>query len=231
MRGPRVPAFFRWGAAPAALLILAGCTESALRPGALLAPAPEPYVIQVGDVLAIKFYRNPELNEEVTVRPDGKISLQLMDDVPAAGLSPAALGEDLARRYEPELREAHINVIVKTFAGHRVFVGGEVVRQGTQELGSGLTMYRAIQQAGGFLKSANRKQVVLIRRGPGGKEIAHTIDLRSVETGEELAADVVLQAQDIVFVPRSRIANVNLFVEQYVRNNLPVQNVGLGFPF
>jgi polysaccharide export outer membrane protein len=221
----------RWRAVPASLVMLAGCGQSALQPQTLPPPSPEPYVLQVGDLIAVKFYRNPELNEEVTVRPDGKISLQLMDDVPAAGLSPAALGEELARRYEPELKEAHVNVIVKTFASHRIFVAGEVGRQGTVELGSGLTLYRAIQQAGGFLKSANRKQVVLIRRDPGGKEIGHAIDLRAVESGEEPAADVVLQAQDVVFVPRSRIANVNLFVEQYVRNNLPVQNVGLGFPF
>jgi protein involved in polysaccharide export with SLBB domain len=217
----------------AALVVVTagGCTPAA-QPVALLRPPPaEAYALQANDVLAIKFYRNPELNEDVTIRPDGYISLQLIDDVRAAGLTPAALSAELARRYDPELKDARVNVIVKTFANNRVFVSGEVGRQGVQDLGAGLTLYQAIQQAGGFLKSANRKQVVLIRRSGDGIEGGYAVDLREVESGQRPQDDVPLSARDIVVVPRSVIANVNLFVEQYVRNNLPVQNVGLGFPF
>jgi len=221
-----------WVSGVAALLTLAGCTQPLARADAPLAlQAAEPYRLQVGDIIDVKFYRNPELNDEVIIRPDGKISLQLMDDVPAAGLSPAELSDDLARRYEPELKQARVNVIVKTFSTQRIFVAGEVGRQGTQDLAAGMTLYRAIQQAGGFLKSANRKQVVLIRRGADEKQTGYAVDLRAVEEGRGQTGDVPLHAQDVVFVPRSVIADVNLFVEQYVRNNLPVQNVGLGFPF
>jgi protein involved in polysaccharide export with SLBB domain len=203
------------------------------QPVALLQPPPvEAYTLAPGDVLAIKFYRNPELNEEeLAIRPDGHISLQLIDDVPAAGLTPAALSRELSRRYDPELQDARVNVIVKTFANNRVFVSGEVGQQGVLDLSAGLTLYQAIQQAGGFLKTANRRQVVLIRRHDRDSASGYAVDLRDVENGAHPQDDVPLAARDIVVVPRSMIANVNVWVEQYVRNNLPVQNVGLGFPF
>lgn len=213
------------------LLASGGCGPTA-KPVALLQPPPaESYTLAAGDVLAIKFYRNPELNEEeLAIRPDGHISMQLIDDVRAAGLTPAALSTELARRYDPELQDARVNVIVKTFANNRVFVSGEVGKQGVVDLGPGLTLYQAIQQAGGFLKTANRKQVVLIRRHGDSAADGYAVDLRDVESGLQPLDDVPLAARDIVVVPRSVIANVNVFVEQYIRNNLPVQNVGLGFP-
>ena len=216
----------------ACLLTSGGCAPAA-KPVALLQPSPaESYTLTAGDVLAVKFYRNPELNEEeLAIRPDGHISMQLIDDVRAAGLTPAALSAELSRRYDPELQDARVNVIVKTFANNRVFVSGEVGKQGVVELGPGLTLYQAIQQAGGFLKTANRKQVVLIRRRSDIAADGYAVDLRDVESGAQPLDDVPLAARDIVVVPRSMIANVNIFVEQYVRNNLPVQNVGLGFPF
>lgn len=233
-KSPWVSHFQRGRLLTSAVLLLAGggCAPAA-QPVALLQPPPaESYRLTAGDVLAIKFYRNPELNEdELAIRPDGHISLQLIDDVRAAGLTPAALSRELSQRYDAELQDARVNVIVKTFANNRVFVSGEVGRQGVQDLGAGLTLYQAIQQAGGFLKTANRKQVVLIRRTDASAADGYAVDLRDVESGAQPQDDVPLAARDIIVVPRSVIANVNIFVEQYVRNNLPVQNVGLGFPF
>jgi len=87
------------------------------------------YIIQAGDQLDIKFFYNPELNDSVTVRPDGKISLQLVDEVQAAGQTPAQLDDFLTEKYAKELRKPVITVIVKSFASQRVYVGGEVNRQ------------------------------------------------------------------------------------------------------
>jgi protein involved in polysaccharide export with SLBB domain len=109
-----------------------GCGPAA-QPVALLQPPPvESYTLAPGDVLAIKFYRNPELNEdELAIRPDGHISLQLIDDVPAAGLTPAALSRELSRR-TTELQDARQRHR-RDFANNRVFVSGEG-RQGVQDL-------------------------------------------------------------------------------------------------
>src|SRR5262245_32306929 len=89
-------------------------------------PQPGAYRIQNGDSLAIRFYRNPELNNDVVVRPDGMISLPLIDDVAAAGSTPQDLGKALEQRYTGELATPDVTVIVAKFGAERVFVGGEV---------------------------------------------------------------------------------------------------------
>ena len=181
-----------------------------------------PYVVAVGDQLGIKFYKNPELNEDVTVRPDGMISLQLVDDVPAAGRTPTAISADLRQRYSKELSEPSISVIIRKMEGDRIYVGGEVGRQGVLHLVGGLTLFQAIQEAGGFTKTAHRKTVILIRRTADGKAIGRSIDVRPVQLGARPEDDVLLAASDVIFVPRSKIANVDVFVEQYIRDALPI---------
>ncbi len=185
-------------------------------------PTLDPYLLQVGDELAIKFYTNPELNEDVKIRPDGMISVQLIDDVQAAGLSPSQLDSALTMKYTGELADPQITVIVKKAAGHRIYVGGEVGKQGVLPLVGGLTLYQAIQRAGGFEKTAHRKQVILIRRGPDGLPTGLAVDVRPIQRGEHPEVDLPLKPLDVVFVPRSKIANVNVFVQQYIRDALPV---------
>jgi protein involved in polysaccharide export with SLBB domain len=91
---------------------------------------PALYIIQPGDQLDIKFFYNPELNENVTVRPDGLISLQLVDEVHASGLTPAQLDDLLTQKYSRELKKPMVTVIMRSFTMQRVYVGGEVNRQG-----------------------------------------------------------------------------------------------------
>jgi polysaccharide export outer membrane protein len=184
--------------------------------------APLPYVMLVGDSLSIKFFKNPELNEDVIVRSDGMISLQLVDDVPAAGRTPTELSADLKQRYAKELADPSISVIVRKPIGDRVFVGGEVGKQGFIDLTGGLTVFQAIQVSGGFVKTAHRAQVILIRRTPDGKATGRSIDVRPVQEGEHPESDVLLAANDILFVPRSKIANVDNFVQMYIRDALPI---------
>jgi len=199
-------------------------------------PPPEtegPYVLEPGDTLALRFARNPELNEEaVVIRPDGMISLQLIDEVQAAGKTPAALDAELQQRYASELAHPEVRVIVKSFTAHRVSIAGEVGDPGIQPLLHGLTLSQAIHHAGGFLKTANRDQVVVLRRHADGTVTGHIIDLKAVEAGERPQDDIALRPLDQVYVPRSEIANVNVVVEQYIRNNIPVNSLGVGItPF
>jgi protein involved in polysaccharide export with SLBB domain len=192
-------------------------------------PALEPYILQVGDELSIKFYTNPELNEEVKIRPDGMISLQLIDDVPAVGLSPSQLDAELTRRYTGELADPQVTVIVKVTFGQRIYVAGEVGKQGVLPLVGGMTLYQALHDAGGFTETAHRKQVLLIRKGTDGTPVAKVIDARPIEDGGNPALDVPLRPLDIVFVPRSKIAQVDLFVKQYIRDALPIQAIPIPF--
>jgi len=203
-------------------------------------PAPPPlteplgeYVIEPGDVLTLRFERNKELDEEaLIVRPDGKISPLLIAEVQAAGLTPAALSAELAQRYATELAHPRVAVGVKKFTSHRVSVAGEVEEPKVLPLDHGLTLLQAIHHAGGFLKSANRGQVVLIRHHRDGHVTGHTVDLDKTEVGMTPEHDVRLQPLDQIYVPRSQIANINVVVEQYIRNNVPVNSLGIGItPF
>lgn len=185
--------------------------------------APQPYRLQVGDLIAIRFWGNPELDEEVTIRPDNRISLPFVDEVEAAGRTPAELDAELTRRYTGELARPEITVIVRQFSGQRVFIGGEVNNQGALPLTGPVTLLQAVQEAGGFRTSARRRQVLLIRTTPEGERIARSLDLRPVLSGAEPGADIALHPSDIIFVPRTKITNVNLFVQQYIDDLLPVQ--------
>lgn len=189
------------------------------------------YRLQVGDQIEVKFYKTPELDTRTRIRPDGRISVQLLDDVDAAGRTPAELDALLTEAYRRELRDPRITVGVVEHGARRVYVGGEVEAPAMLRLDGELTAFQAIQQAGGFANTAARDGVVLIRRGADGTASGTELDLRGVADGSRPGADIALQAQDILFVPRSRIADVNLFVEQYIRNNLPVTptfGMGLG---
>ena len=192
------------------------------------AGADAPYRIQVGDTVDVRFYKTPELNvEEIPVRHDGRISLDLVGDVQAAGLQPDELSARLSEAYGHELQEPRITVLVRKFGG-RVYVGGEVGAPKALRYVYGMTALQAIQTAGGFKDESSRQNVVLIRRGPDKYE-GYRLFLEDALTGEDYLQDVALQPNDVVWIPRSRISNVNLAVEQYIKNNLPIQYIPFAF--
>jgi len=115
------------------------------------APPVEEYRIQAGDQLDIKFFYNKDLNEQVTVRPDGRISLQLVKTVVAAGLTPEQLTVNLKKAYSVHLKDPEIAVIVRSFSSQRIYVDGEVGKPGMLPLTGPTTVRQAISQAGGFL--------------------------------------------------------------------------------
>ena len=182
------------------------------------------YRLQVDDVLEVRFWGNSELDQRVRIRPDGKISMPYVDDVEAAGLTPEELDGHLVTAYAPELARPEITVMVVE-TGALVYVGGEVQNEGPVALRGGLTLLQAVQAAGGFLESARRREVLLIRRPAGESPVARGVNLLPVLSGAEPDLDLGLEASDIVFVPRTKIANVNLFVQQYVNQILPFQTI------
>ena len=184
------------------------------------APKIQPYSIQPGDELDIKFFYNPELNEVVTVRPDGMITLQLIDDVEVAGMAPAELDALLTKKYAKELRKPVLSVIVRTFSGQRVFVGGEVARPGLISLAPRMHPVQAIFQAGGFRDTAKPEAALVIRKGEENKPIPFQLDLKNAMNGKGEAASFELQPNDIVYIPKSNIAKVNEFVDNYIRGIL-----------
>jgi protein involved in polysaccharide export with SLBB domain len=191
----------------------------------------EPYAIQPGDELDIKFFYNPELNETVLVRPDGMITLQLVDDVKVAGLTPSEVDNLLTERYSKELRKPVLSVIVKTFTGQRVFVGGEVVQPGLISLSPGMHPVQAVFQAGGFLGTAKPEAAIVIRKGEANKPIPVLLDLDQAMRGMGAGASFELQPDDIVYVPKSAIAKVNKFVDEYIQGMLMFNGWSFGIGY
>jgi len=197
---------------------------------ATLCPAQrlEPYHIQINDVLEFRFFKNTELNQTQTVGPDGMVSLQLIGSIQVVGRTVENVTTDVATLYARELVNPQVTVAVKEYSGLKVYVGGEVNLPGIQIYRGGLTTLQAIVAAGGFRTTAALSSVLRIHKGPTGEPIGDILDLSRVLKHAEFGRDVALSPTDIVFVPRSKIANVNLFIEQYFRNMWPIP-VGIGW--
>jgi polysaccharide export outer membrane protein len=198
---------------------------------ATIAADPPEYVIEPGDQLDIKFFFNPELNETVTVRPDGKISVQLLDDVQAAGLTPTQLDKALTDSYAQELLKPKVTVIVRSFTGQRVYVDGEVNRPGLVDLRPGMTPLQAVINAGGIKETAKPEAAIVVRKGPDNRPIPIAVDLNDAIYGASGQAHVQLQPQDIVYVPKTAIAKANKFVNQYIEQLLLFRGASLGFSY
>ncbi len=223
------------------LSFVMGCSPSVVveRPTSVGAPGTnvgiigpalsEEYIIQPGDGLDIKFFYNSEMSDLVTVRPDGRISLQLVGEIIAAGRTPQALTDLITQAYDTELKNPEITVIVREF-GARVYVDGEVEKPGEFELRGPLTVMQAIARAQGTTEKA-WKEALVIRRIHGSQPLVIEVNINAVLTGEDFSQDIGLVPFDIVYVPQSPIANINQWVDQYVRANIPI-NFGMFFnPF
>jgi protein involved in polysaccharide export with SLBB domain len=186
------------------------------------------YVLQVGDVIDIKFFYNPELNELVTIRPDGKISLQLIDEIVAAGLTASELDRILTEKYSNSLRDPEVTVIIREFIGLRVYVGGEVNSPGVVPISGRLTALQAILQAGGYKDTAELRSIVVLRNQGTHDPLFMAVNLKEDLTSNIKQNDILLKPRDIVFVPKTEIAKMNQFVRQYIKELIPVTlNFGL----
>jgi len=177
------------------------------------------YRVGSGDVLELKFSYASELNDKVTVRPDGAISLAMVGEMRAKGLTPAELSTHLTQRYSKHLKHPDVTVIVRDFAGQKIYVGGEVNAPGLVQIQGALTCLQAVFNAGGPKPSARLDNVVLMRYDGDNKTEVQKVNLSEVFRGK--AADITLQSFDVIHVPRKRISRVGLFVQQYVNDLVP----------
>lgn len=186
---------------------------------------PDPYYrIGPGDVLELTVYSAPELSREmVRVGPDGRIRLPLIGPIMAAARTPEDLEAAVRSAYMTELRDPNIDLLVTSYTSQQIFVGGEVMDAGLIDLPGQIDPLQAIIMAGGITDRANRSEALILRRLPGGELRTAVVDLRAGLSDPNLADWGPLQRFDVVWVPRSAIANQNLFIQQYVRDALPIQ--------
>ena len=183
--------------------------------------APEPKIILgAGDVLDFKFFNNPELNDNQTVRPDGKVTLQLIGEVMARGKAPLELQDEITKLYASQLRKPEATVIVRTLANRRVYVGGHVNAPGLIEVRTQMTALEAIMQAGGFQVYTAEPSNVVVVRHKDGKRYGCALDLSGALQGKESQV-FYLEPRDIIYVPRTKISQVNLWIDQYINLMIP----------
>jgi polysaccharide export outer membrane protein len=219
-----------------AMLGLAACTNTSKLPPAPPQPEPigavapqPPYRLQVGDVLDLRLMLNPELNEEVTVRPDGHISTTVVGDVVAAGRTIPELAASLRGDYSHDLQNPRISVVVKSFAPTRIYVAGEVTNPGEFiTVGPTLTLSQAIARAGGTKLSSDDGSVFIIRRGEADQPEFLSVRLPAIQHALDPGADVRLAPYDVVYVPKSGIAEVYKWYNQYVQQ---FANPSVGFSY
>jgi polysaccharide biosynthesis/export protein len=161
------------------------------------APEVPEYLIQPGDVLAIKVYKEEALSGKVKVRLDGRISLPLLDDVPAAGHGTTALARDLEVRLRPLVNKPTVSVLLEETRPKQFSVVGEVARPGTYTLEPGLGMLQALANAGGLNEFANRDRLFILRPGMA-ERIRFTYE--TLVRGEGKGSGFLLQPGDVIVV-------------------------------
>ena len=158
------------------------------------------YVIGPEDVLYINVWREDTLTRSILVRADGKISMPLIDDVQAAGLTPLQLKQNITDKLKQFIDNPNVSVVVTEANSFKVFVTGEVRTPGVYRLKSETTLLQIIPMAGGFTEWANQKKITVIRK-EGGKEKRITANYKKILEGDDPTSNVVLKPGDTVVVP------------------------------
>lgn len=182
------------------------------------------YRIQSGDSLSLDFYMNSEFNDNnVAVDPKGKIVLRMVGPIQAAGLTSDQLASSIDKAYSSELRNPGAVVHINNMPNRQIYVEGEVAKPGAFPLQPGMTAVQALALAGGVTVDSAPNNTVLIRRDACGQAQGSKVDLASAIKKPGSSEDVALLPHDVVVVPRSGVANFDLWMKQHVRDALPVE--------
>lgn len=157
------------------------------------------YVIGADDTLHISVWKEPDLSETLPVRPDGKISMPLLNDIPAAGLTPLQLKDSITEKLKKFVTDPRVTVVVTAMNSRRIFVTGEVVHSGPMPLLPHMTMLQALAEAG-FTQFANLKGIYLLRND-NGKQEKLPFNYKDVIKGNHPEQNIVLKPGDTLVVP------------------------------
>lgn len=158
------------------------------------------YIIGAQDVLDIDVWKEKELTETVPVRPDGKISLPLLNDVQAAGLTPSQLAFQITQGLKKYVTDPQVTVVVKDILSQRIYLIGEVKRAGAYPLLPGMTVLQALSSSGGFTEFAKLKGIYVLRV-VNGKDTKFPVNYKDMVNGKRPDENIALKAGDTIVVP------------------------------
>jgi polysaccharide export outer membrane protein len=162
---------------------------------------PSDYVIGADDQLRIVFWRDESLSGDVVVRPDGKISLTLLNDVQAAGLTPNQLREALTQAAARYVTDPSVTVIVKAINSRRVYVTGQVNKPGPYLLNDNMTVLQMLAVAGGLQEWADADHILVMRTDATGQTKSYKFNYKDVRKGKGLQQNIPLKPGDTIVVP------------------------------
>jgi polysaccharide biosynthesis/export protein len=165
------------------------------------APHDESYQVGATDVLAINVWKEPDVSRTVTVRSDGKISLPLVGELQANGLTPRQLEQEITKKLSNYISDPEVTVIVQESKSQRVNIMGQVAKPGSYFLTNSMTVLDAIAMAGGFRDFAKQKSIYVLRQGPNGTQTKLPFNYKDVIKGKNLAQNIKLEPGDTVVVP------------------------------
>ncbi|MGA8509528.1 MAG: polysaccharide biosynthesis/export family protein [Candidatus Sulfotelmatobacter sp.] len=173
---------------------------SAAAPGAPTpVQPPADYVIGADDTLHVSVWKEPDLTATLPVRPDGRISLPLLNDVPAAGLTPMQLAASITEKLKKYIADPRVTVVVTAMNSRRIFVTGEVIHPGALPLLPNMTMLQALSSAG-FTQFANLKRIYLLRT-ENGRQVKLAFNYKEVVKGNHPEQNIMLRPSDTIVVP------------------------------
>lgn len=180
------------------------------------------YQLTPGDQLEITVHGAPEMSRSVTIGPDGRITMPLVPPIMVADLTINQARQAVMQGMAIALVDPRLDVSVSGYGPQQIFVGGEVGQPGILEIPGQIDALQAIIMAGGFTDRSSRNQVIMLRREPRGEVQSYSFDVQTGIYNPELARFGPLQKFDVIYVPKSRIAQHNLFLRQFVFEGLPV---------
>ena len=164
-------------------------------------PHDSTFLIGNDDVLAINVWKEPDISRSIPVRSDGKISLPLVGEVQAAGITPLKLEQEIAARLKNYIAEPEVTVIVQQVNSQKFNILGQVNRPGSYPLATSPTVLDAIAVAGGFRDFAKQKAIYVLRQNPDGTQSRMPFNYKDVVKGHNPAQNVKLQPRDTIVVP------------------------------
>ncbi len=195
---------FLWSLLLFALVLPAAPAQDAAAPAqnpAAPAARPEPlYVIQPNDLLEIFVWKEPDLTRKVVVRPDGRISFPLVQDLQAAGISPAELKKQVEQKLSQFLNAPEVTIIVEAIQSYRIYVLGKVQKPGGINVEKAVTVLQALALAGGFQDYAKDTEMSIIR-SIGNENVVFDFNYRDVIRNKRSDQNILLRSGDVVVVP------------------------------
>jgi len=171
-----------------------------------------PYRLRQGDVVELYFQLCPEFNQDVTVQPDGQISLRGTAPIKVVGESLLETQDSVVHAYTSIMREPVVAVSLKDFEKPYFIAAGQIVKPGKYDLRSDLTVTEGVAIAGGFNDKAKHSQVVLFRPIPGGGYEAKLLNVKKLLATRNLSEDVQLQPGDMLYVPQNALSKIRPFL-------------------